>query len=172
MSKSHFIASHYLTACGRKLTYHPIDGGKPTLHTYSDWQYVTCSQCLAAREQRTITLTLEGEQPMGLNKLLARNHWTLRDEEVGRVILAVRVALDPDEALFDKPVAITVRAYFKNRRVQLDCSNIPGKLYEDGLIGWLIEDDKPEFVRSMTTVSLIDRQNPRVEIEITEVSDG
>jgi hypothetical protein len=45
-------------------------------------------------------------------------------------------------------------------------------LYEDGLIGWLIKDDKPEFVRSMTTVSLIDRKNPRVEIEIREVYDG
>ena len=121
---------------------------------------------------RSITLTLSDEQPMGLNKLLSRVHWSDRDEEVARAILAVRVALDPDEAMFDKAVAITVRAYFKNKRVQLDCSNIPAKLYEDGLIGWLIQDDSPKYVRSMTTVSLLDRQNPRLEIEIKEITDG
>jgi hypothetical protein len=169
--KSHFAATSLRTACGRELTYYPIDGGKPTLRTYSDWKHVDCLQCLAAREQRTITLTLEGEQPMGLNKLLCRLHWTARDEEVARAILAVRVALDPDEPIFDTPVVITVRTYFKNRSVQLDCSNIPAKLYEDGLIGWLIEDDNPKYVRSMTTVSLLDRENPRVEIEIMEVTD-
>ena len=117
---------------------------------------------------RTITLILEDEQPIGLNRLLAREHWTIRNEEVARVKLAVRAALDPDWPMFDTPVAITVRAYFKNKGVQLDASNIPAKLYEDGLIGWLIKDDSPQYVRSMTTVSLIDRQNPRVEIEIKE----
>lgn len=120
---------------------------------------------------RIVTLTLEGEQPMGLNKLLARLHWTARNEEVNRVLLAVRVALDPCELMFTRAVTITVRTYFKNRSVQLDCSNIPAKLYEDGLIGWLIKDDSPQYVRSMTTVSLIDRDSPRVEIEITEVTD-
>lgn len=124
---------------------------------------------LDAREKRATTLTLEGEQPMGLNRLLAREHWTIRNEEVARVKLAIRAALDPDWPMFDTPVAITVRAYFKNKGVQLDASNVPAKLYEDGLIGWLIEDDSPQHVRSMTTASLLDRQNPRVEIEIKEV---
>ena len=121
---------------------------------------------------RQITLTLEGEQPMGLNRLLARVHWSIRDEEVARVKLAVRAALDPNWLMFDKPVTITVTVYFKNKGVQLDASNIPAKLYEDGLIEWLIVDDSPQYVRSMTTVSLIDRQNPRVEIEIREVNCG
>jgi hypothetical protein len=117
---------------------------------------------------RTVTLILEDEQPIGLNRLLAREHWTIRNEEVTRVKLAVRVAIDPNEPMFDKPVAITIRAYFKNKSVQLDASNVPAKLYEDGLIDWLIKDDSPQYVRSMTTVSLLDRQNPRIEIEIKE----
>lgn len=121
---------------------------------------------------RQITLTLEDEQPISWNKMYAGRHWSKRQVEARRVHLAVRVALDPDWPIFDKPVAITVRAYFKNRRVQLDCSNVAAKLYEDGLIGWLIKDDSPQYVRSMTTVSLLDRKNPRVEIEITEVSNG
>jgi Holliday junction resolvase RusA-like endonuclease len=121
---------------------------------------------------RTVTLTLPNEQPISWNKMYAGLHWSKRQTEARRVHLEVRVALDPDEALFDKPVAITVWAYFKNKRVQLDCSNIAAKLYEDGLIGWLIEDDSPQYVRSMTTISLIDRENPRVEIEIKEVDCG
>lgn len=119
-------------------------------------------------EQRTITLMLEGEQPMSWNKMYSGLHWSDRKAEADRVHLAVRVAIDPNEPMFDKPVAITVRAYFKNKSVQLDASNVSAKLYEDGLIDWLIKDDSPAYVRSMTTVSLLDRQNPRIEIEIKE----
>jgi hypothetical protein len=121
---------------------------------------------------RQITLTLEGEQPISWNKMYSGWHWAKRKAEVDRVHLAVRAALDPDWPMFDRPVAITVRAHFKNKRVQLDASNIAGKLYEDGLIGWLVQDDKPQYVRSMTTISLLDRENPRVEIEIKEWCDG
>lgn len=121
---------------------------------------------------REITLTLEGEQPISWNKMYAGLHWAKRKAEADRVHLAVRVALDPDWPMFVKPVVITVRVYFKNKRIQLDASNIAAKLYEDGLIGWIIQDDSPQYVRSMTTVSLLDRKNPRVEIEITEVSNG
>ncbi len=121
---------------------------------------------------RITTLILPKEQPISWNKMYAGQHWSKRHTEAPRVHLAVRVELDPDWPMFDTPVAITVTAYFKNKRVQLDASNIPGKLYEDGLIGWLIADDNPQYVRSMTTVSLLDRNNPRVEIEIREVEDG
>ena len=115
---------------------------------------------------RNVLLTLAGEKPISWNKMYAGIHWRKRKREVDRVHLAVRAALDPNVPMFDTPVAITVRAYFKNKRVRLDCSNIAAKLYEDGLIGWLIADDTPEYVRSMTTISLIDRDNPRIEIEV------
>ncbi len=121
---------------------------------------------------RITTLILPDEQPIGLNRLLAREHWSNRNEEVARVKLAVRAALDPDLPIFKPPVTITVTVHFKNKGVQLDASNIPAKFYEDGLIDWLIVDDSPQYVRSMTTVSLLDRDNPRVEIEIREVLDG
>lgn len=118
--------------------------------------------------RRKINLILVAEKPIGENRLL-RLHWSKRNAEVQRVKLAVRAALDPESAMFSGPVAITVTAYFKNRSLQLDASNIAAKLYEDGLISWLIEDDKPEFVRSIKSVSLIDQDRPRVEIEIEEV---
>lgn len=67
---------------------------------------------------------------------------------------------------FSGRVRITVEAYFKGR--PLDASNVPGKLYEDGLKGVLLHDDNPTFVASMTTVSLVDRADPRVVIIIEE----
>ena len=121
-------------------------------------------------EQRAITLTLIDEKPISWNKMYAGLHWSKRKAEADRVHLAVRAVLDPACDTFENPVEITVRAYFKNQREQLDASNIAAKIYEDGLIGWLIKDDTPEYVRSMTTVSLLDRDNPRVEIEIKEIT--
>jgi hypothetical protein len=115
-----------------------------------------------------LTLTLPGEKPTSWNEFYSGGHWGKRNKEADRVHLAVRAALDPNHGLFENPVAIIVRAYFANKRTQLDASNIPAKFYEDGLIGWLIVDDTPEYVRSVTTVSLLDRDNPRVEIEIVE----
>ena len=100
-----------------------------------------------------IIITLLDEQPISWNKMYSGLHWAKRRQEANRVHLTVRAALNPDWLMFDKPVAITIRSYFKDKRVQLDASNIAAKLYEDGLIGWLIEDDSPEFVRSMTTIS-------------------
>ncbi len=121
-------------------------------------------------EQRAITLTLIDEKSISWNKMYTGFHWSKRKAEADRIHLAVRAALDPDCHIFENPVEIEVRAYFKNKREQLDASNIAAKIYEDGLIGWLIEDDGPEYVRSMTTVSLLDRGNPRVEIEIREIT--
>lgn len=116
-----------------------------------------------------ITLVIPGEKPVSWNKFYSGTHWSKRNAEANRVHLVVRAAIDPDWPMFETPVQITIRAYFKNRRLQLDASNIAAKLYEDGLIGWLIKDDGPQFVRSMTTVSLVDRNSPRVEIEIKEI---
>ena len=107
---------------------------------------------------------------MSWNKLYAGMHWTARKRESDRVHLLVRQALDPDCVMFSKPVAITVTAYFKNR--PMDCSNICAKMYEDGLVSWLIKDDTPKYVASMRTISRIDKKNPRVEIELVEVERG
>jgi hypothetical protein len=116
-----------------------------------------------------VILILEGEKPISWNKMYSGLHWSNRKIEVDRVHMAVRGALDPDWPMFSGSVAITITAYFKNRRLQLDASNIAAKLYEDGLIGWLIKDDGSKYVKSMKTVTLIDRERPRVEIEVKAV---
>jgi hypothetical protein len=93
-------------------------------------------------------------------------HWTARKAEADRVHLLVRSVIDPDTVkIFDGPVDIEMVVYFKNR--PMDASNILVKTYEDGLIGWVIQDDSPKYVRSVKTVSLVDKENPRIEITLT-----
>ena len=116
-----------------------------------------------------VTLVLPDETPISWNKMYSGMHWAKRKAEVDRVHLTIRAAIDPCWPMFTKPVNITIVVYFKNKRVRLDASNIAAKLYEDGLIGWLIKDDNPDYVRSMTTVSLLDRANPRLEILISPI---
>lgn len=70
------------------------------------------------------------------------------------------------ENLFENPVTIHVTAYFAHR--PLDADNIAVKPYIDALKYVLLHDDTMSFVVSVTTQSLIDRDNPRVELEITE----
>jgi len=64
--------------------------------------------------------------------------------------------------MFEKPVEITVVAYFAGR--MLDCSNIPVKIYEDALKGTLIHDDTPKYVWKVSAISRRDKKNPRIEI--------
>lgn len=116
-----------------------------------------------------ITIIIPDERPTSWNKFYAGKHWSFRKREAERVHQLVRAYLDPDWPMFDKPVEIEFRVYFANRRLQLDWSNIPAKLYEDGLIGWLIKDDSPKYVIAGRVLSLVDRDNPRIEIRIREV---
>ena len=117
---------------------------------------------------RTVTIVIPDEKPISLNYLLARLHWTKRNTEVRRVLLIVRAHLDPNEDMFQGLVKVSVTVYFANKREQLDASNIPAKLYEDGLKGWLFPDDDSRYVRAVETVTLVDRENPRVELTVTE----
>ena len=83
--------------------------------------------------------------------------------------LTVRAAIDPNWQPFDVPVDIILSVYFQDR--PQDADNVCSKPYIDALIGWVIHDDKPAYVRSVTTVSLIDKYRPRLEIEIRAVNE-
>jgi Holliday junction resolvase RusA-like endonuclease len=112
-------------------------------------------------------IVLINERPMSVNKIYSGMHWAKRNAEAHRVHLLVRAELDPEAAIADQPVAITVTCYFKSH--PLDASNIGAKMYEDALIGLVIQDDGPKYVTSMTTRSRVDKQRPRVEIEIETI---
>lgn len=114
----------------------------------------------------TKTITLHGERPLSCNAYYAGMHWAKRKAEADRVHRLVRAALTGYETPYSQPVDIEVIAYFDKR--PLDASNVFAKVYEDAIKGWLIVDDSPKYVRSVKTVSLIDKFNPRVEIVIAD----
>jgi len=64
-------------------------------------------------------------------------------------------------------VDVHITVYFKNR--PLDPDNICSKMYIDGLVPTLLDNDTRNEIRQVTVQSEIDRDNPRLEIEITEV---
>lgn len=68
---------------------------------------------------------------------------------------------------FENRVDLEVVVYFKHR--PYDSSNIPLKMIEDGLKPYLIKDDSIAYVRRVMAESRIDKERPRVEINLTEV---
>lgn len=117
---------------------------------------------------RPLLIVLPGERPKSLNDYYSGQHWRARKKEADRVHELVRSYLD-GQCLYSEPVSIRVTAYFGSH--PQDASNIMAKLYEDALIDWVIVDDGPKHVRSVTTESRIDKDNPRVEIRV-EVDNG
>lgn len=114
------------------------------------------------------TIILPGERPLlSNNDYYSGKHWSVRVKEVKRVRMVVRAALTGNETPAKLPVTVTVRCYFDTK--PLDCSNVPVKLYEDAIKGWLIEDDSPKYVAGIMAYSLLDPDNPRVEITVEEV---
>jgi hypothetical protein len=116
---------------------------------------------------RRVLIVLEGERPSSWNKYWSGMHWSKRSAEKDRVRMLVRAELDPNAQMFAQPVEIRVRAFFKGNAQ--DCSNVCIKPYEDAIIGWLIEDDSPQYVTAVRVESHKDNKRPRVEIEVVAV---
>jgi hypothetical protein len=113
-------------------------------------------------------IVIPGERPKSWNNFYAGMHWNTRREEANRVHSLVRAYLDPDLPLMGR-VDIEVVVYFANW--PMDACNICAKVYIDGLIGWYIEDDALDYVRSVKTIPRIDKDHPRVEIYLWEVNE-
>ncbi len=113
-------------------------------------------------------IVIPNERPISWNKFYAGTHHSARTREKNRVKLAVRAHIDPQAAvIFQGRVDIVTTVYFDKR--PHDPDNITDKFYIDALCGWYIADDTREYIRLAGTVSELDRNNPRVEIEIKEV---
>ncbi len=110
-------------------------------------------------------ITLEGERPLSWNKYWSGMHWAKRKAEADRVHWLVRSQLSPDCQPASQPVRLSFTVYFRGN--QQDASNICIKPYEDALIGWIINDDSPAYVSSVTIASRKDNNRPRMEIEIS-----
>lgn len=105
------------------------------------------------------------------NKIYAGVHWAVRKKLVDEYHQAITNLGLVDK--FDLPVRLVVRFYFKNRPLDVSNCFFMVKCIEDGLVrcGVLV-DDTPEHVKSITCSSLVDKENPRVEVEIKKTRGG
>lgn len=108
---------------------------------------------------------MDGHRPISWNKLYAGKHWHYRKVQADIAHGLIRLEIGNEVDIIDKRVDIKVTVYFD--RYPYDPCNIPAKLYIDGLLGRWIVDDSPKYVRSVTTQSEIDKDNPRLELEVS-----
>jgi len=113
-------------------------------------------------------IIIENERMPSWNGDYAGRHWSARNAIAAEKHLLVRSQIDPDIQPFDKPVAITMIATYKDHPV--DSCNMMAKLYTDGLIGWAIHDDDLRYVVKITTIPRLGDMN-QVEIIIEEVEE-
>jgi len=113
-------------------------------------------------------ITLAGERPKSLNQYWAGMHWTKRKKEADRVHQLVLRSVPHDAVMFNSPVFIVIHAYFKNR--PFDADNIVAKPYIDALKGRLLREDDKRFVRGVMLYPYVDKENPRLEIEIVKAA--
>ena len=99
---------------------------------------------------KTKTAQKQFNKRFGLNSLYAGKHWAQRREDAEYIHSTVHACLMEQRIprkMYDEPVSITF--YWDDH---LDCSNHAylGKMIEDALKGWLIEDDSRRYVKSIT----------------------
>lgn len=112
-------------------------------------------------------IIFKNERPVSLNMWYSGIHWSKRKQEADRIHALCKYTVKKN--LFKKPVDIIITGYFKNK--PLDPDNITSKLWIDGLKGRVIVDDTMQYVSSVITRSRIDKNEPRIEIDITEVEE-
>lgn len=93
-------------------------------------------------------IVLEGESCQSWNKTYASTNWQARSTEAKRVHRLVKQVVGGANIQLRFPVSIHMIAY---RTRLLDSSNVPLKLYEDGLVeAGILPDDSPKYVQSNT----------------------
>lgn len=114
-------------------------------------------------------LIIPNHQCPSWNGTYAGQHWAKRSAMANTLHWLTRAAIPAEAEAFTGPVAVTVTAY---RDRLIDPDNVPAKMYIDGLKGRLLDDDTPQYVRSVTTRCLkCNGDKPRVEIDITEITE-
>lgn len=117
---------------------------------------------LLGPDPEMVEIHIPGEFPISWNTFYAGKHWSKRSRLAKEIHQLVRAHLDPNWPMFEVPVEIDFLAYFPDKVKLLDWDNIIVKFYVDGLKGWLIEDDTPEYIRAGHVYSYLDRENPRI----------
>ena len=108
------------------------------------------SDDLVITDTGEVHIWIEGERPMGWNKLNTRAHWTRRKMETQRCHDLVYV-FSRGVPHFPGVVDIELVAYLEPPI--MDSDNVNAKFYIDGLHPDVIPDDDPAHVRRVTTCS-------------------
>ena len=106
---------------------------------------------------------------LSANLIYGGRHWILRKKDADAYHGIIKDACSLLEPVRGYPVVIDIVFHFANR--PLDCSNClyMTKLIEDGLIKCgILEDDGFGFVKTIVISTGVDKQNPRIEIDIQE----
>lgn len=120
-------------------------------------------------KDETRTLVISGERPPSWNEFYSGKHWSIRKQEADAVHAIVRSLLDPDQEPFKGRVDVSITVYAEKRPV--DSDNICAKLYIDALKGWWFNDDTPDYIRTVSTQSEVDKEDPRTEIVVTQIEN-
>ena len=116
-------------------------------------------------------IPLKVDSRLGMNKVYAGKHWSVRKKEADEVHLLVKSIISKTKGIkpFSKPVQITFR--YNSR---LDCSNhgYLNKLIEDALKGYILVDDSKAYVKRITTEFQSHSKNIIVEVEEFESEEN
>lgn len=104
-----------------------------------------------------VTIMLDREKPMSLNTVYAqRGGWRKRHREAKRVHALVIATMTPEQRsgdlMFKERVHIVLEVGWTGKR-RVDPDNFWPKMYIDGLVGRLIEDDSIDHVKSVTVTA-------------------
>lgn len=115
----------------------------------------------------SVTFVIEDWQVETWNKLKRMNKYDWAKHVRWSHILMRDSFHSATPPYFTKPVDISMVVYFGKRKRMYDSSNLPLKLYEDGLRGFVIKDDSPKYVRMVSAESRRDNARPRIEITVS-----
>ena len=90
----------------------------------------------------------------------------IKKNETEKAMWAIKSAsLTP----FGKPVSVSIRWVEKDRRRDPDNVTFAAKFIMDALVGTgIIPDDSQKWVRSITNEIVVDKDNPRVEVSVSD----
>lgn len=114
--------------------------------------------------QTKMKLTIQIPHKISTNKL-SRAHWGTRHSITKKYIKEIKkhkIRYRPKTA-----IDLEVTFYFENR--PLDCTNCSSmvKMIEDALVYCkVLKDDNPKYVSSVKIISKVDKNMPRIEIEL------
>lgn len=118
--------------------------------------------------KNSLVLTIDDFRPQSWNKLLRMSPPQWHTQVLATKNAVISSLNNVEYTMFGERVDIAVNLYSRSKN--MDSSNVPLKLFEDGLLKSVIRDDSPRYVRRITTMSAVGSKS-KVEIIITPTGE-